>query len=598
MGVIKRLPDTLVSQIAAGEVIESPVGLVKELVENSLDAAADRIQVFIRGFGFESIQVRDNGVGISKDDLPLAIQSYATSKLNRLEDIFNISSLGFRGEALSSIRSVSRMRIESRHEEAEQAYAIVSDVDEIEPVVPCALPEGTRIIISDLFYNAPIRRQFFKNTKKLKKEIIELITGFALSHPGVAFELVIDDETSVKTTQARNLLERIEQLFGVDFAEGLVPVYWQENNKTLTGYISNFSFYKSNASHIRLFINNRQVQFKKLVGLLRHIYGELLPPGRFPIAFIHLEIPSEAVDVNIHPQKKEIRFREENEIDTFLRIALRHAIEGQGPLQVKRLHHPAKPVFQTENAAGEQTFISTSTNEEQPKSKKPLLKPESLDKAAASISPENPLIDPERKPTNPWAMTKQAHARLFRTFVLASSEHGVYLIDQHTAHERINYEKFLKRLREGQKTSQELLAPVSLNLTKAEASLLSEHIELLHTLGFEVEDMGPAGFSLTAIPFYIDSGHEDKALTTALQLIEQADDASTIDAQILFNEMAANLACRSSVKKGDDESVPNLAELIAELEKCENPGRCPHGRPTMVFLGRDQVFQLFKRRPD
>ena len=579
---IHRLPEVLVSQIAAGEVIENPSGVIKELVENAIDAESSSISIFVEDDGFKSIQVRDNGRGIELDDLSLAFESFATSKLNNLDDIYALSSLGFRGEALSSIRSVSRATIESLAKGEKAAWKVQAELDQIKRPEPVALHEGTRVIVEDLFFNAPIRREFHKKRKKLKKTIIDLVTDFAIAYPAVSFELHYDGVVLLSVKKAANLINRIEQLFGRDFQDNLIPVYAEEaENYSVEGYISNFSFYKSNASFIRMFVQNRLVYYPRLVGLFRHCYGELMPPGRFPVAYIFLKVPPDELDVNIHPQKREVRFVNENFVYEFLRRSIRHSIDGEGAIPLQNLYLKKRPVLQpSAEPVNEKIDFSL-----------PLIESENYDKGETGKTEKRAITSPGRH-----LMPDIAHARLYRTFVLASSDEGIFLIDQHTAHERINYELFLKKLAARQEVSQKLLTPLGLSLSPGQKELTTQFHDALLSLGFEISDMGPAGLQLTAIPFYLKTNEEEKAFSSALRLLEN-NEPGKVDSEILFDELAKSLACRNSVRKGDDESVENLSQLIANLKACKTPGRCPHGRPTMVFLGRDDVFSLFKRKP-
>ena len=626
---IQKLSKTLIAQISAGEVIETPAGVLKELLENSIDAEATEIQIFIKDKGYELIQVNDNGKGISKKDLPLAVESFATSKLFSTKDLFNIHSLGFRGEALGSIRSVSRLSIESKTKKQSIGCKISTEVDKISDIESIALTQGTRIIVKDLFFNIPVRKEFNENERLLKKSFIDIVTNYAFVHPHISIEYYYDDNLQIQWESTKNLSLRIQQIFSDDFFNGLMPIYFKDPKTSyeLSGYISTFSFYKSNGSFIKFFVNNRWIEYKKLVGIFRSVYGELMPPGRFPVTFLFLNLPAKDIDVNIHPQKKQIQFKEEDKIRAFLLKALRIAIEGAGPIRARNLRNPknrlAKNIsYDNNNSLENQKFDfqipiqETSTFQEpivDSNNKQPLEELKKKVEADVQSSLKNNFI------SNQYFLPQQAHTTLFNTFILASSDEGVFLIDQHTAHERINYERFKKSLAkqskkpirpintsnngkniseekiDTNKLSQTLLDPIALNLSPAENLLLKdkESKKLIQQLGFEIEDLGPAGFVLTNIPFYIESGLEEQAFQKSLSIIEQD---GNIDAVILFDELAKSLSCTNAIKKGDAESLYTLSELISQLSKCDNPGRCPHGRPTIVFLDKKDIFELFKRR--
>ncbi|RME92892.1 MAG: DNA mismatch repair endonuclease MutL [Candidatus Hydrogenedentota bacterium] len=571
MPKIHKLPSVLVAQIAAGEVIDSPTGALKELLDNAVDAKATEITVHLEGLGFRLIQVQDNGIGIAKEDLPLAVESFATSKIHKLEDLFQIESMGFRGEALGSIRSVSHLTIESKAKEEDAAFGIEANAQGIEGPYPVAYHDGTRVKVEDLFFNMPVRREFQKNPRKLKKDLLDLVSNFALAHPSIRYRLFLDGTEVFDYDQANSLTERVRQIYGKTFANHLIPVFF-DSEYQIQGFISSFDFYKSGGGFIKLFVNGRLVQYRPLVGLLRYVYGELMPPGRFPVAFLFLKIKPEEIDVNVHPQKKEIKFKNEQKVYEFIKQALRNAIDGEGPIPMRHVTKQ-KPDYLSHSA--EEKGVANATD---------LLLP-------LSTHTNSEIKKPEVTYSH---FLLKAHARLFDTFVLASSEDGIYLIDQHTAHERINYEKFLRDLAQNRRVSQRLVHPISLHLSDGEKSLLQEADTLLEKLGFEVEDFGPAGYSLVSVPFYIERGQEEHAFLTALRIFEKGG-KQALKEHTLFDELAKSLSCRHAIRKGEQVSAANMQELVQKLQECENPARCPHGRPTMIFLSRDEIFKMFKR---
>ncbi|MDH5720148.1 MAG: DNA mismatch repair endonuclease MutL [Spirochaetia bacterium] len=590
---IHKLPDTLIAQIAAGEVIENPSGVLKELLENSIDAGASEIEIFIKGAGFESIQVRDNGSGIPKEDLRLAVENFATSKIDALDDLFKISSFGFRGEALGSIRSVSKLTLESKYTKSDTAYKILGEADYISNIEPCALPKGTRILVEDLFFNAPVRREFSKNERKIKKSFIELLTNYAIAYPEVSFEYAYENDKKIFFYKKETLSARIEDIFSNDFYRDLTPVYNEFNAGSLEGFVSKLGSYKSSASHMYFFINKRAVKYSKLVGLFKRAYGEMLPPGRFPAAFLFLELRPDEVDVNVHPQKREVRFKNENEVLEFLFKSIRRSVESDGPIPMRNIYTPRRKTEATKTNEDKKIDISIPFLLREKDSQTENTSAEYL-KKEHQLNGQSEFSETLFAETDKTIFLPQtAHSVLFDTFLLASSEKGVYLIDQHTAHERINYEKFIKKLNAKADVSQKLLTPVALHLSPAEKALLGEYQIFFEQLGFELEDLGPAGFQILQVPFYVKTGEEEKAFFLALKLIEEDGRASAIE---LFDHIAKSLACRQAIKKGDQESSANLKDLLEELSRCENPRRCPHGRPTMVYLSKEDIFTLFKRK--
>jgi len=637
MSKINKLPDNVVAQIAAGEVIESPSAVVKELIENSIDAKATAIEIFIENSGLDKIQVRDNGTGIEQEDLYLALDSFATSKINQVEDIFAISSRGFRGEALGSIRSISKVVMESKFDDIDHGYKIEGSGEVIEKPSACAIEKGTNIVVSDLFFNTPVRKQFVTNLRKVRKEILDFISDNALCYPKILWYYKLDDRLVLRLPHAQSLKERISQIYTDDFANALLPVYHSSeiNGKkvSIEGYISSYDFYKSDGSYMRYFVNNRPVQLSKYNGTIKRIYGELMPPGRFPVSFLFMNIEANEVDINVHPQKKEIRFKDEATIKNFFQDAIRKVIEQQGPYHMYQLRNPNKRTFtplddkpdtqkldfeipltinedlQNDSQFGKSSEFSPNFSEKQGSGygfsehdKTPTLgygKPqqewESSHQNEAfphqnseAVSKGHIMPFPQ-----PGSYPQMGHARLFNTFVVASGEDGLYLIDQHTAHERINYENFLDRLAKKENVSQVLVTTLALNFSPADYQILNENLTKFNKLGFDFEDLGPAGWQLRAIPFYIEKGDEVKAVSHAIKLLN---DNQTLTEETFFDHLAKNLSCKASIRSGDDESVPSLDLMLKNLKKCKVPNRCPHGRPTMVFLGKKELFALFKRR--
>ena len=582
---IHKLQPQLIAQIAAGEVIENPVSVLKELLENSIDARANKIRIYIKAHGFERVQVIDNGIGIHKEDIILALESFATSKLNKIDDIYRLDSLGFRGEALGSISSVAHVLIESRHISSNETYCVSSQDKKI---VRGSLPSGTKIDVEDLFYNTPVRKEFQKSLSILKKRLHELVTDFALAYHDITFEYYLDNKLVLNTKSEKYLSERILNLYGNNFFTNLIPFYFHEGKQEAEGYISNFHTYRSNNSMIRFFINGRVIHYKGLIGLLKSAYGELMPPGRFPIAFIFFKLPKDRLDVNIHPQKKEIRFREEGKVRDFLYRAIFRAIEGDGFLKVSWLNSKKRSHFIPPSTTNIDSYQEQKTQ---------LLTLQEVYSHGRQL--ENPTDFPDvgRKASistqhHNFLFPSKLYTKLYDTFILGASEEGIFLLDQHTVHERINYEKTLIKLQKNENIGQDLLTPLEITLSMAEKTLILEKQALFNNLGFLLEDMGPAGLILKSIPFYIKTGEEEEALHIVLKAIE----TGTIDHIQLFEKMSASLACRQSIKKGDQESLFNLSELIDELKKCQNPARCPHGRPTIVFLDKKEISILFKRK--
>jgi DNA mismatch repair protein MutL len=579
---IQKLDANLIAQIAAGEVIESPAAIVKELVENSLDAGATEIDIRILGDGFEEIQVRDNGSGIVAADLELAVTSFATSKIASLEDLIGARTMGFRGEALGSIASVSRLTIESRP--IAQSYGSAIKVDENgQTVQPAPIEKGTRVIVRDLFYNVPVRRDYYQNAAKIRKQLSEMVIALATASPQVAFRFDNAGEDPLVFGAQPSLIARMQSIWGEKIAQDVMPLYREEQGVSLEGYISRFYFYRSHAGDVRLWVNRRPVFYKPLVMLLRNAYGELMPKGRFPFAALFLSLPETDVDVNVHPQKREVRFRHETQVLALLRQAIQRTIAEAGGIAA----HSMVRMPVSSPAAEDQAKAPGGSQQSESPFNLSLFHSHAAN-AEFSLPPTENTTERSEIPQN-----LVLHSRIFNTFIVATNDEGLFLIDQHTAHERINYERFLGELAVRHDISQQLASPVALGIAAPDRPRVSAKRDALHAMGFAIEDMGPAGLVLTAVPSYLAPGEEADALQKAVAIIERDDEADT---SVLFDQLAKDLSCRHAIRKGETASLTDFAELIEQLRLCKAPLRCPHGRPTIVRIDEREIFSYFKRQ--
>jgi DNA mismatch repair protein MutL len=570
---IHKLPDLIIVQIAAGEVIESPVAVVKELIENSIDAKANKIEITLEDNGLSTIQVRDNGTGIEPGELSLALESFATSKIKNSDDLFNIMSMGFRGEALSSIRSISQVTIESKTVNSEHAWQITGEGDNISEPEPSALPEGTRIIVKNLFYNVPIRKKFLAAENKISQDILEIVTSYAIAHPEITFICNMQEKQFLNFAAQNSISERLNQIYQPSFMTSMSALYYEEPALKIQGYISGSGFFHSRPVFIKSFVNTRPIHYSPLHKIIKKAYGELLPPGKHAAAFLFFNIEPDLIDVNVHPQKKEIRFKNEQRINEVIFNAINRAIENKGTIDIShKLINYRQP-----EAAIKKEYNNLALDFQTPL----LVREASLENVALDTKSENILFSPEI-----------IHSRIFDTFILASSRDGVFLIDQHTAHERIQYEYYLAKLKNREVVNQSLLNPVSVNISPSEKKILLEGIRIANELGFEIEDFGPAGIKILSVPEYLAEGEEPEALRI---LINKISGGSELPDEIIFDSLAKSLSCRSAVKKGEQVSLKDYPEIIAKLYKCKNPLRCPHGRPTVIHFSKKDIFGFFNR---
>lgn len=577
---IRILPDHIASQIAAGEVIERPASVVKELVENALDARSDEITIEIRSAGKRLIAVTDNGVGISKSELGLAVSRHATSKLARAEDLFSIETLGFRGEALASIGSVSRMTIESRTADADTGAILRVEGGRMGKLAETGMPPGTRITVQDLFYNVPARLKFLKTDNTERRHIEALVTRYALAYPLVRWQLVVDDTPSLSTSGSGDRREILASLYGVDVAREMLSVDFKEGGTHIHGFISPISLTRSNRREITIFVNGRWVKDTSVAAAIIKAYHTLLMVGRYPIVVLFLDMPPETVDVNVHPAKAEVRFREGNLVFTRTQRAVRRALLAYSPV-------PDLRPRELWGGRGEATPQPSADPGWQ---------------MSAEISPhgaEAENADPARIHIHTGAADGDALpllrlvGQVAATYLVAEGPDGLYLIDQHAAHERVLFEQLMAQQTQEQVPAQALLEPVNVVLPPEKARLLEAQLPVLDKLGFDVENFGPNTYTVRAIPALIVGGDPEAALNV---LVEDFEEDETPLASAIEAKITARICKRMAVKGGQTLSPEEQRALLHNLENCQSPRTCPHGRPTMIHLSAGLLERQFGRR--
>ena len=577
---IRILPEHIASQIAAGEVIERPASVVKELVENALDARADTITIEVLGVGKRLVAVTDNGAGIPQEELGLAVSRHATSKLTRAEDLFRIATLGFRGEALASIGSVSRLTVESRTAEAETGAKLRVEGGALGSVSAIGMPPGTRIMVQDLFYNVPARLKFLKTDTTERRNIEALVTRYALAYPHVRWELVVEGRPSLQTSGSGDPREVLASLYGLTVAKQMLTVEFTEEGYHIHGFISPISLTRSNRREITVFVNGRWVRDNAVTAAIIRAYHTLLMVGRFPIVVLFLELPAEVVDVNVHPTKAEVRFREGERVFSRVQRAVKRAL----------LAH--SPVPEVENRGWWGT-------------PKPL-DDQHIDPSWQMTAEIQPMVDPEDDaPSQPRIHIHTGEdetgglpllrlvGQVAATYLVAEGPDGLYLIDQHAAHERVLFESMMAQQRDDQVASQSLLTPVTVNLPPEKARTLEESLLVLAGLGFEVEPFGPNTFTVRAIPALLTGGDPESALNA---LVEDFEEDETPLASAREAQITARICKRMAVKGGQTLSAEEQSALLRGLERCQSPRTCPHGRPTMIHLSADLLERQFGRR--
>ncbi|MBS3815988.1 MAG: DNA mismatch repair endonuclease MutL [Candidatus Thermoplasmatota archaeon] len=567
MGEINVLPENTINQIAAGEVVERPASVVKELVENSLDAGADEIEVEVEDGGKERIVVRDNGRGMTRDEVELAFKKHATSKIEDIEDLDDLSSLGFRGEALPSIAAVSKVTALTKTEDQLEGTKLVihgGDIEEIEEV-GCA--EGTSIEVEELFYNTPARRKYLKKTNTELAHISEVVTRNALANTDVQFSLKHEGRELTFVPKSGSLLENIKSIYGKEIAKKMVKMEAEEEGLSVEGHVSKPEITRSNRKHIFTYVNSRYVKNDILKDGIVEGYETLLKKGRYPLAFLNVEIDPRKIDVNVHPTKTRIRFFEEKKVKEKISEAVNSALL-------------------------EEDLIPSRSGEVDEREEKPKSSREESEKQEGDFTTQSRLEMEEEAEVKE---SKLSHMKVVGTlkdlYIVAETPTGMAVVDQHAAHERINYEELKSKI--GDKIdSQKLVSPKTIELQPKEAAVLRANEELLGKLGFDLDHFGKTTFRVRGIPVIFGEVQEKEILHSILDELMEHKGTSLDDRK---EEMVKYMACHSSITAGDKLSVTKAKELLEKLGKTENPYTCPHGRPTIVSFTEKDMEKWFKR---
>lgn len=594
---IHILDDAVASQIAAGEVIERPASVVKELVENALDAGAKQVEIRILEAGRRLIEVSDDGCGIPSAELALAVARHATSKLQSAADLFQITTLGFRGEALASIASVSRLTLTSRIADSPVGGRIRVEGGRVAPLEAAGGPPGTLVRVEELFYNVPARLKFLKRDLTERQQIDGLVTRYALAYPNVRFHLFHDGRPTLQTSGNGDRREVLANLYGVDVARQMLEVDYQDERLSVSGFISPVALTRSNRRELTFFVNGRWVQDASLSAALLQAYHTLLMVGRFPIAALFINLPPAAVDVNVHPAKAEVRFRDQDEVFSGVSRAARRALLAFSP--APSLGSPSvwqggwrkAEVVDAPNTSSNNRFVDPAW-EMAAQAGEPGARGDSVNDALAREDGSSPeTAEQTRLPSGAIPLLRLV-GQVGASYLVAEGPDGLYLIDQHAAHERVLFERFIE-LGGKSPASQVLLEPVLLTLPPAQAGLLEGQLKLMRKLGFEVEAFGPNTFRIRAIPAIFAGADPASAVRVVVEDFEE--DETPLQSEVEAR-LVARICKRSAVKAGQVLSVEEQRALLRDLERCQSPRTCPHGRPTMIHLPVDVLERQFGRR--
>lgn len=581
---IRLLPKNLINQIAAGEVVERPASVVKELVENAIDAGATNIQISIREGGRSYIAIRDNGHGIAKDDLSLALERHATSKLLD-DDLFNIGTLGFRGEALPSIASVSRLSLTSRPKGADSAWSITVEGGEKGLLKPQAYPEGTEVEVKDLFFATPARLKFMRSITTETNHIIDVVQRLALAHPNIAFELKNDQKTILSFHKDDNALQRCDAVMGKDFTPNAMRINLTRDHVTLNGYASVPTFNRGLSDLQFLYVNNRPVKDKVLNSSIRVAYQDFLARDRHPLVVLFLTVPTNEVDVNVHPAKTEIRFREPNLIRSSIIGALKHTLHETGHRTSSTLVDTALRAFQPSVPYGKSHQSSLTF---------PLREAEHLPYDAGSYGKVLEKFSDQSSDNSQTHPLGSARAQILKTYILSESEDGFIIVDQHAAHERLVYEKMKIDFANNAIKRQCLLVPEIVELANHEKERLLSHQNELQHFGLYIEPFGGNAILIREVPSLL--GDFDikgliRDLVDELKLHGQA-----LSLKEKMQEILGTFACHSSIRAGRQLNIVEMNALLRQMENTPHSGQCNHGRPTYVKLLKSDIEKLFGRR--
>lgn len=590
---IRRLPEHLVNRIAAGEVVERPASALKELVENAVDAGARRIAIRLASGGIDRIEVADDGCGMTRDEIALALERHATSKLPD-EAIDQVATLGFRGEALPSIASVARLTIESRVSGSD-GWSRTLDNGRLAGEGPAALPPGTRILVEGLFVEVPARRKFLRSARSEYAACLDAVRRIAMARPDIAFTLEEAGRRGLSLPAVEDPAERIAALIDRDLAGNGIELDFERGPARLTGVAGLPTFNRGVADHQYLFVNLRPVKDRLLVGALRAAYRDLVPRDRHPVAALFITLPLEEVDVNVHPAKTEVRFRDAPGIRGLIIGGLRHALDQVGH---RSAHVVETAPWQTPSPLAGEGWgegVSTPQNSHQPLYTRPTFTTPSLHEHQFPYQP-SARAEPAEAPPPPAARHPLGVARgqVAATYIVAESEEGLVLIDQHAAHERLVLERLRAATANGGVARQALLLPEVVELDETACDRLETRLDELRALGLELERFGPEAMLVRAVPAML------KTDSAAPLIRDLADDLAAFDEALSLRDrldhVAATMACHGSVRAGRILSVAEMNALLREMEVTPNSGQCNHGRPTWVRLGHGEIEKLFSRR--
>lgn len=585
MSLIKILPENLVNQIAAGEVVERPASVVKELVENSLDAGADSIVVELKDAGKTLIKVSDNGCGIAKDELTIALQRHATSKISDESDLWKIKTMGFRGEALASISSVSKLVIRSKRNNDLSGAEIHSDGGEIVQIKDVGMNQGTQIEVRNLFFNTPARQKYLKQDSTELGHVSAIFNTIALANPGKSFRLIHNEKTISSLPKVTDLISRISDIFGSVTAEAMIPIFYGGSDFQIDGFIGKPLLSRSTGQHQYFFVNGRPIQHFLLANTIKTAFHSMLMENKKPVFVLNMKIDPSLIDVNVHPRKTEIRFEDQQTIIKVVYGCTKTALEKTSLI----------PKGFTES----RRYMSDGVESERiDKNEVPQSSGRGWSAAnrAQALSGQDvqEALSFSRDILGQRDVQIKSISQIANSYIVAEDKNGLVLIDQHAAHERIRYEELMDQFENQKKSVQPLLVPEQMELSSQEINLIEENKNIFEQLGFEIEPFGGNTFIVNAVPSCLAKEDVYAVIKGVLDDISNQKNPSKMQGRV--EEILTYMSCRSAIKFGKSLSQTEMQALILQMEKLKRPYTCPHGRPTMIALTLGELDKMFGRK--
>lgn len=574
MNYIKIMSTDLANKIAAGEVVERCMNVVKELVENAIDAGATEIKIDLKDSGIKEIKVTDNGIGMNKIDAKNAFLRHATSKLDSVEDLFNITSLGFRGEALPSIASVSKVNMKTSDGDTGTELTINGGI--IEDIRESDLRRGTIIKVMNLFYNTPVRLKFLKNPYIELANILEYVNKMALSYPSIKFVLFNNDKMLLNTDGTDRLLKVINDIYGIAVTKKMIEIQAENNDYSISGYMSYPEIIKSNRNAITILVNGRVIKNNEIIKTIKEAYHTYLAVDKFPIVVLNIKVDPILIDVNVHPTKSDIKFSKLEALNDLIFTTISDKLKTFLLIpEIKKTYNEQKESKKVSEIFKEKEEVITYPNIEEI------------------------TLDLEiKEETTPYLVKEDRIKEIYPvglvhgTYIIGENEDGMYIIDQHAAAERINYERYLQELSKASLATIDLLVPLNIELPSNEYIILKEHLDILADLNIEVEEFGINTLVVRSHPIWLPKDYEDQALRKIIDIIVNKE---AFDHEKFIEKVAITLACKLSIKANQNLTIADMQILIDKLRKTDNPFTCPHGRPTIISYSKYELEKLFKR---